>query len=491
MKKNYLLLVLVVMAMTICSCTNKDYQKAIPANAQLVIRVQFGNIAENADLQHSDMMKNLEMSLDAAVKKQDKEQVKAYLEDPSKMGIDFSEPAYLFMVDNSVFGMTMKVDDDGALNDFIELMQKQHMATKPVDKEGLMCGTLFDEIHYSFDANTCLLMASPKGRGNATISRMARELMQQKESDSFIDTDGYDRLDDVAGDVSFYTNIGNLPKEVYTPLLSFLPENLKPGDLDIVADLNFEKGKATFLAKVYGNTSDAKKIIKDADDELNEIEGAFIDKVSGNMMMWMAANVNGEWLLKHLKSNATFKELLFGMERAIDIEQMLKAVDGDMALELQPGVRHRSEPEYMAYAQIKNSDFLGDVDYWKKSMKDYGITMNTLSKDQYQINIGRDAYVWGVEGKNLFMGSANADRVVTGQENLLKPYAKEIKDSKFFLYYNLEMMAKDELQHHPTPVEKKIYEALKAVVAKAPSAAEMSITVVLKNEDENFLKQLF
>ena len=491
MKKFHLISMLLLVVGVFCSCTNKDYQKAIPADASLVMRVEFGDIAQKAEFQKSEAMKTLEQSLEAAVKKGDLEKVKAYLDDPTEMGLDFGEPAYFFMVGMETFGLTMKVDDEGALKDFITLLQQQGLATKPVEKDGLMCGTVIDEIHYSYDANACLLMASPQGKGKSTTSRMARELMNQKESNSFLDTDGFDRLDDADGDVSLYTNVGNLPKEMIAPLLRLLPNNLDPKDLDVVADLKFENGKATLKGRVYGNSSEAKKIIKTADDELDNIDGVFLDKVSDKMMVWIGANLNGSWVLERLKADASIKEMLFMMERAIDIEQMLKAVDGDLAIELQQGELRSSEPEYLAYAQLKNTDFLEDVDYWKKSMKDYGITMSALAKDQYQLSIDGESYVWGVEDKTLFMGSAEADREQGKKESILKPYAKEIKESKFFLFFNLEPLAQEELNRHPSAAEKKMLEALKAVVAKAPSASEMSITVMLQNEDENFLKQLF
>lgn len=491
MKKIHLISMLLLVVGVFCSCTNKDYQKAIPADASLVMKVEFGNIAQKADFLKSEAMKTLEQSLEATVKNEDMKKMKAYLDDPMEMGLDFREPAYFFMVGMETFGLTMKVEDEGALKDFITLLQQQGMATKPVEKDGLMCGTLIDEIHYSYDANACLFMASPKGKGKSTTSRMARELMNQKESDSFLNTDGFDHLDDVDGDVSLYTNVGNLPKDMIAPMLKLLPDNLDPKDLDVVADLKFEDGKATLKGRVYGNSSDAKKIIKAADDELNNIDGVFLDKVSDKMMVWVGANLKGTWVLERLKADASIKEMLFMMERAIDIEQMLKAVDGDLAIELQQGELRSSDQEYLVYAQLKNTDFLEDVDYWKKSMKDYGITMTTLAKDQYKLTLDGETFVWGVEDKTLFMGTAEANREQGEKESILKPYAKDIKKSKFFLFFNLEPLAQQELNRHPSAAEKKVLEAMKAVVAKAPSASEMSITVILQNEDENFLKQLF
>lgn len=491
MKKIRFVFMWLLVVTVLCSCTNTDYQKVIPANASLVMRVDLGSIFQKADFQHSETMKTLEQALSIAVKKEDTKKMKAYMEDPSAMGMDFAVPAYIFLVNNELGGITMKVSNKNDLGKFFQSLQKQGIATKPVEKDGLMCGTLFDEISYSYDGTACLLMASLKGRGKATISRLARDLLNQKEDECFVNTEAYGCLSDVDGDVALYLNVASLPQEVMTPFMMVLPEKLNLKEVDVVAGLAFEDdGKALLKARMIGKTDEADETIDGADDNWDEIDGKFINKVSDKMLMWFCANVKGEWLLERLKGDPTCKEMLFMMERAIDIEQMLKAVDGDIAVELQNDCR---QPECVAYAELKNTDFLEDVDYWRSSMKDYGITMTTLSKDVYQLNIEKESYVWGVEKNNLFMATAASERQYAEKESILAPYAKQIKESKFFGYINLASMAKEELKCHSggMTMEAKMMKAMKTLVVTASSANEMTLTLQLQNDNENFLKQLF
>ncbi|MDE5740552.1 MAG: DUF4836 family protein, partial [Bacteroidaceae bacterium] len=405
--------------------------------------------------------------------------------------LNFGMPAYIFLVNNELGGITIKVSNKNDLGKFFQSLQKQGIATKPVEKDGMMCGTLFNEISYSYDGTACLLMASLKGRSGTTVSRLARDLMNQKEDDCFVNTEAYSRLSDVNGDVAFYLNVASSPQEVMAPLMLVLPKKLNPAEVDVVAGLTFEDdGKALLKARVMGKTDEANEIIDGADDNWDEIDGEFINKVSDKMLMWFCANVKGEWLLERLKGVPTCKEMLFMMERAIDIEQMLKAVDGDIAVELQKDCR---QPECVAYAELKNTDFLEDVDYWRSSMKDYGVTMTTLSKDVYQLNIEEKSYVWGVEKQNLFMATAAAERQYTEKENLFKPYAKQMKESKFFGYINLASMVKEGLKCHSGGIimEEKLMKVMKTLVVTVSSANEMTLTLELQNDNENFLKQLF
>ena len=157
MKKIQFLSLMALVIMALCSCTNTDYQKAIPANATLVVKADLKSVSEKADFKHSKWMTMLDVSLVAVVKGKDMKSVKEYIDDPMKTGIDFSMPLYVFMVGEETAGMTMKVNDEGDVKDFLLLLQKQGLASKPVEKDGLMCGTLIDDISYAYDSKSFFL----------------------------------------------------------------------------------------------------------------------------------------------------------------------------------------------------------------------------------------------------------------------------------------------------------------------------------------------
>ena len=154
MKKFYVVSLLVLMVMALSSCSKTDYQKVIPANAALVVKVDVKAIAEKSEFSKSKSMQQVEKSLSLVVKDKDMKKVKDYIEDPMSMGIDFSVPAYAFMVDKETFGLTMKVNDKDDVKDFLQLLNKQGMASKPQEKNERMCGTLLDDFSYTYDGTT-------------------------------------------------------------------------------------------------------------------------------------------------------------------------------------------------------------------------------------------------------------------------------------------------------------------------------------------------
>ncbi|MDE7118483.1 MAG: hypothetical protein K2O61_07570, partial [Bacteroidaceae bacterium] len=86
-----------------------------------------------------------------------------------------------------------------------------------------------------------------------------------------------------------------------------------------------------------------------------------------------------------------------------------------------------------------------------------------------------------------------AERQYTEKENLLKPYDKQMKESKFFGYINLASMVKEGLKCHSggMTMEAKLMKVMKTLVVTVSSANEMTLTLELQNDNENFLKQLF
>lgn len=492
MKKIQFLSLMALVIMALCSCTNTDYQKAIPANATLVVKTDMRSISEKADFKHSKWMTMLDASLVAVVKGKDMKSVKEYIDDPMKTGIDLSMPIYVFMVGEETAGMTMKVNDEGDVKDFLLLLQKQGLASKPVEKDGLMCGTLIDDISYAYDSKSFLLLASLNGKGTSATNRMTHELMSIKEDDSFVSTEAFSCMNEEDDDVVTYTN-GKLGKDILSYVLeAFVPAEIDMRDLDAIMCLNFENGQALFKAKAWGKTDKAQALLDEADKNFGTIDGKYIDRVSANTLVWIGTNIKGEWALSKLKENQSAKEMLFMLGRAVDIEQMLRAVDGDVAIELQSeGGNVEKLPEYVMYASLKNSDFLKDVDDWKASMKDFGITMNNRGDNQYALAMDGGSYLWGVQSDDLFFSSENAVRGGKDGTHSLVAHKDDIKKNKCYIYVDMEKIPlADFARQSDMSFLVESLSKLQSIVVKSSSTDEVTMTIELKDKDENFLKQL-
>lgn len=493
MRKFGILLFVLLMVVCLSSCNKTDYQNVIPADATLVAKVNVKNMAEKSDFAQSSVADVLKGGLALVVSGKDLKQAKAYVDDPMAMGWDLSMPAYAFMIGSEYAGFTMKVADEDAVKDFILLLHKQHLATKPVERHELMCGTLLDELYYAYDGNTFLLLAKVEEKGGVRIEKLAQQLMNQTEDASFVSTEAYDKMEEAEKDIVWYSNLAALPDEVANALMDFLPQSVKKRDIELMSSISFEDGAAVVQANVWGKTDKTQQLLEEMNKNLCKMEGRYIGKVTDNMLVWLGMGVKGEWLLQKMKENKDMKEQLFLIERAVDIEQMLKAVDGDVAVEVPEALLKNNEEAFVAYAKLKNTDFLQDVDEWKSSMKDYGMSMDDDGSNHYVLQAEGHTLQWGVEGNDLYtmtgIDPANLTKE-SSSNSLLKAYGGDIKKSIFFLYINLSKMGLDEMFNGELKLIGKAVRSIEALIVKSSSANEVTLMIETKNKKENFLKQL-
>lgn len=492
MKRIHFIAAVLMAVFALSSCTNTNYKNVIPANAPLVVEIDIRSIAEECEFQQSNSMKELEKSLTAVVSDKDMGKMKEYIDDPMSMGIDFSMPVYAFMVDMETVGLTMKVDDEDAVKDFLLFLHKQGMASKPQEKNELFCGTLLDDMTYTYDDTKFMLLTSLEKSGGTKISKLAQLLMNLQTKDGFFFGKDFEQHE-LYGHVKCYASGGNLPKEVTAPLLEFFPKSIKPSDVDVVADLNFDNGKATLTTALIARTDEAQKLIDEANENMSKIEGRYLDKVSDKAVIWMGAGVKGKWLLEKIKANKTLNGLLFASERAVDVSQMLQAINGDVSLELAASEVNPNDVEYMMYAKLDNSKFLADVEDWKQSHKDFGIDMKDKGTNQYLLTVDGKTYNWGVQNDDLYWGTAQAfnnNTSLTGA--FLKPYEKAIKKSQLFILLDLDALGR-EAGMSDVGLASLVYGHylhIKRIIVRSWSANGMALTIEQENEDENFLKQI-
>ena len=491
MRKIIVVFLTLLAVLSFSSCTNTDYQNVIPADATLVAKLDVKALAEKGDLAHSRAVDVMKGYLALVVSSKDQKQAKAYIDDPMSMGLDLSMPLYFFMVGNEQMGLTAKVADEDAVKDFLLLLHKQHLASKPVEKHEQMCGTLLDEITYMYDGKTFLLLASMDKGGGARQGQLAQQLMNQKEKQSFVTTDAYDKMNETDKDFVCYSNLAALPAEWAKSAMRLLPKQVKRSDVEAISSIHFEQGKAVLQVALMGKSAAVQKLMDETAKKMHPIQGRYLDKASDNLAMWLGMGVEGEWLLQKAKEDKELKESLFLMERAIDIEQMLKAIDGDVAVEFPLNGLESGENPFVAYAQLKNTDFMQDVEDWKAGMKDYGMTMQDDGNHHYVLKADGKTWLWGVEGNDLcFAADGGTASVATAANARLKAHEKDIKNSLFFFYLDVAKWGLDKQMRGDAAMFGKALGAVDAVVVKSSSANEVEMVVELKDKQENFLKQL-
>lgn len=480
--KKYCIVASALSLLLMCaSCSKKDSVTLIPADATFVAQVNLSDLADEADLKNNPLVSIAKGYIGLVVSGDEKKLLSDILDNPSVMGVDFTTPAYVFETTDHCWGLVLKVDDAGDLEDFFTAMSKQQIASKPTERDKLMWTTLLGDINLAYDDDRLLIFTAQQDDATpASLKRQMTALFSQDNDHSFRSSNHMDKLDGADAPIAIYSRMAALPQDMMTTFAEWLPEGVRAADVEVCMSLAFRDGGAVLRASMFSDNDRTQVLFDENNAHLHKIQGEFIDAASDRFFAWVSMGCEGAWLLKMLKQNEQAKQLLFMLERGIDIEQMLRSIDGDLTLVLPTEVSSDvSQTPFIALARIQNSDFLNDVSDWTRTARDYGITLSQTGQHQYVMKSQDLQLRWGVEERILYFATDQAalQKAFTPSSSPLSAYEDEIRNAQFFAFLNLQ--AVPDMQR--TPFE--------AAVLKSDQMGEWELRVIGKDKHKSLLAQ--
>lgn len=538
-----------VVLLLLSSCSNKDYLKAIPEDAAMVMSVNFRALYEKSDFAESSIKGKLDEVADDKLS----DALGKYFKDPMAMGLDITQPVYMFMSEKEV-GFVAKVDDDDDLEEFISALYKEGIVKdKPKEKNDVMCGKMDGGLYYAFNSDAFLLVAPLDG----TMSPSAVAKMLKGDHKAFVDTDGYKKMEEQDDkDVLLYMNGKHLSNFLYDNMSDYYKKDfeqamsaspIKMEDIDMLASLNFTDGSAVLSAKTWGVNDKAQKKLDDYNKEMRTIQGTYIKSAPKDLLAWACVGMNGSWYMDILTKNDMVRKTLNELKDKIgmDLEAFVRTLDGDMAAAV-PGsmldyilqddrtdydseildfdfsvkAKVKSPSPALAFAESMKTIADKEVERAKEYGEDYFadeyLRMERVSDKEYSVSIPLyskyhryyDAeYDWydydrsdylpvaaqvraGVSGNDLYIATPNAMNY-NGSSTLDK-YAADIKQSTGFMYVNLGKILR--IQNSVAIREARKaginLEGIDAFIIKA-TPSEVTLQIDMEDKKTNFLKQLF
>lgn len=489
--RNYMMMLLA--AVLAVACTNNDYQVVIPKNANFVASFNFKNLFEDIDIPE-ETTNNLKSLMGMAFSGQDRDNMEEFLDGKTSFGIDFSEPVLAFSAPDCPLGISMKVDNEDNIDKLIELLIRQDLCKKVKEKDGFKWTTLLGDFRIAYNGSSILIC------GDVNENDM-KKLFDNNEENSFVTTPDFERLTKKESPLSVFLHFASMEGQENLPLINeLLPEGVKLSDTSLLTDLVMEKGHADINAEIYSNKENVQALLEEADKNFQKIHGDFI-KAPANFLAWFGMGVKGEDLLKKLKSNDEINGMMMMVDRAIDLQKIIKTMDGDLAI-VMPQMNDAGNPDVVLTAKLKNEDFLKDVDYWQEQMKDWNIKMVENDKNEFTLFLdeeSQDGIKWGVDDKNVYFTSQNTSYKKTFADTnpLLDEQAEDIKNSILYLCVNLNPVfdsVKDALRQQMgdmAEVINKIEYPFDKFVVKANNARSCTLSISLKDKNKNVINALF
>ena len=341
-KLRYYLGLLALAVLTLASCSkSRVYEQVIPAEADFVLSVSVDQLVKKSEIlskENKELRDQLFPNSSAPVAKI----LRPLLEDPSKVGIDFKSPIYLFTTPDLQGAFLARVSDEGKLKKFLsDLTQIKNPQATIEQKDGIsiLNGTDNNAIAFTKDA---LLVLIPTTETKKDMRVEAIQLLKLKEGKRYHETSSFKELKSKKSDLSFILDYKKLFSlySYYAGQLApnqFAAQGVDMSKMQIALHINFESGVTTTDIKYISEDKETLEKFTELSKKVSpkRCENKYGKLLAKDNLFFMNGYISGPEILNSYKDNPALSEAfesLSGM--GIEPSSIFSAVDGEFALSI-------------------------------------------------------------------------------------------------------------------------------------------------------------
>ena len=384
-------LFLLGMVLFLFSCSS-DYVNVIPAGSTAVVSLDLPKMAEQSSNVGADKTAALKALL--------------HVNDLSDCGISLSDKAYAFETSDGSLGLVLKVSDASDLEDWFMSMSKTGISKEVTERKGFKFTVIHDNFVAGFSSDALLIMGPSVGAAQAELQRKMIKYLKADEDAGISGSRLFERLETMSSPVCMVAQAQALPDKFVAPFTLGAPKGTPAADIYIAAEMNVDKnGCLAITGENFSFNSQVDKALQEASKSYKPISQKFLASISSDAMFAMACGIKGEDYIQKLRGNDAFRSILLGLNSAIDIDQMLKGIDGDMLIVVP--TMNGDKLDFQLVASTANTQWLGDVDYWKTSCPSGSKIVDWTKPNTYHfVSADWNVYFGVNESKELFFGSS-------------------------------------------------------------------------------------
>lgn len=378
MKKIAYLIALLWMGI-MSSCSNHDYLNAIPAESTMLISM---NTAKMTGVGSQTLLKAI-----------------LHATNMDNTGIDISKPVVLFEDAQGNLGVCAKTGDEKQLAALLGKMGGEAQETL-----GFHFAALPNHWMVGYSGEATLMMGPVLPAAQTEMKRLMARYLKAKEDDGIVGTPMYGKLDSIDAPISMVCQAQALPEYLIAPFTLGAPEGTDPSQVIIAANLEVKDECLWINGQTFSFVKRINEALHQAQATYRPINGKYVGAMSQQDAAGLFVNVDGTQFIKLMTGNRGIQAMLSGINTAIDMNSIIKSVDGDLAI-ITPSTGQTSFQIMMA-AKLKNADWLADVDYWKQSVP-VGGTIGDWGRDCYYYRDNKTSYYFGVTADWQYMSGAS------------------------------------------------------------------------------------
>lgn len=379
---------LAVVFLLLSSCSGGDYLNAIPAKSTALISIDLPKMAGDGETLQDK----------AAVLRS-----MLHVEDATDCGIDLESKLFLFESADGNLGLCAKVADADKVAGWLKQLAQKRLASSVSDRKGYHFAVLKNAWMVGFSDDALLVMGPVVADAQAELQRQMVKYLGADDDNSVVATKMYEKLQSIESPMAMVAQAQALPEKFVAPFTLGAPKGTDASQVVIAAEMNVEKGLLHIKGETLSFNEGIDKAIQTATQNYRPIKGTYLKSMPDDAQAAIFMNVEGGKFLPMMQNNQGIQQLLMGINTAIDMDNIIRSVDGDMAIVI-PSFSDSALKMSMS-AKLKQSQWLQDVDYWKKSCPQGG-KIGDWGKNAYYYTDGKTSFYFGVsDDMQFFSGS--------------------------------------------------------------------------------------
>ncbi len=378
---------LALMVIALDSCSGSDYLNAIPEKSTAIISIDMQKMA--AESQVTDKAAVLKSML--------------HVEDASDCGIDLAEKMYLFESKDGNLGFCAKVASESDMKDWVGNLAKQNICTPLKERKGFHFSVLKNSWIVGFSDKALLIMGPVVADAQAQLQQQMVKYLDADEESGIKVSPMFERLEKIESPMAMVAQAQALPEKFVAPFTLGAPKDSDPSQVVIAAEMAMKNGVLRIKGETFSFNKGIDAALKTAIQNYRPIKGLYVKSMPADAMAGIFMNVDGQKFLPMMQSNQGIQQLLMGINTAIDMDNIIRSVNGDMAI-VMPSFSDSNLKMAMG-AKLGHAKWLADVDYWKQSCPK-GTSIGNWGKNAYCYTDGKTSFYFGVtQNMQFFSGS--------------------------------------------------------------------------------------
>lgn len=378
---------IMVCALCLASCRDNDYVRSIPASATAVMKIDGAVVAGS-----HKMLSLLPFG------------------DKTADVIDLSREVYAFETVDGNLGMCARVKDSDALLEALKTV-----TTSEVRRQGdYRLADINNSWAVGFNDKSLVVLGPVSAAALPDAQRSIVRMLKQDEDASIMARPMYSKLDSIDSRVAFVAQVQALPEKFAAPFMLGAPKGADASQVAVAAGVDIKDGIVRIDCQSFSFDKSIDRELKKSRAAFRPVKGVFSQSMSHNQLFSLFANVKGKEFLPLLQSDRSLQAVLMGLNTAVDFDNIMRSVDGDLAF-MFSGMSQDNIAMTML-ARVDNPVWTADVDYWKQSCQP-GCSI-TGSNGSWVYRGGDTSFSFGLQDDVFYAISGQAPASI---QQLLKP----------------------------------------------------------------------